>query len=126
MPLNSRAKGAVGERELADELVRLGMMARRTVQYSGKSGDAADLLVDGLALHVECKRTEQIRMDKWLDQVSIDCHGKPWIICLRQNRRPWLVIQTLDQWAADSNAAAYARIKRQDLIAGAMDATEAL
>lgn len=116
MPLNSRSKGAVGERELADELVRLGMLARRTVQYSGKSGDAADLVVDGLALHVECKRTEQIRMDKWLEQVSIDCHGKPWIICLRQNRRPWLVIQTLDQWAEDSTYALHARSHRADVI----------
>jgi Holliday junction resolvase len=126
MPLNSRSKGAVGERELADELVRLGMMARRTVQYSGKSGDAADLVVDGLALHVECKRTEQIRMDQWLEQVKRDCNGRPWIICMRQSRRPWLVVQTLDQWAGDSSSAAFARMRREQLIAGAMDATEAL
>jgi len=126
MPLNSRAKGAVGERELADELVRLGMLARRTVQYSGKSGEAADLVVDGLSLHLECKRTEVIRLDKWLEQVAVDSRGRPWIICTRQNRRPWLVIQTLDQWAADSTAASFARMRRQDLIAGAMDATEAL
>lgn len=126
MPLNSRAKGAVGERELADELVRLGMLARRTVQYSGKSGEAADLVVDGLSLHLECKRTEVIRLDKWLEQVAVDSRGRPWIICTRQNRRPWLVIQTLDQWASDSTAASFARMRRQDLIAGAMDATEAL
>ena len=116
MPLNSRAKGAVGERELADELVRLGMIARRTVQYSGKSGDAADLIVEGLSLHVECKRTEQIRMDKWLEQVERDCHGKPWVIVTRQSRRPWLVVQTLDQWVEDSTHAIRARSHRADIV----------
>ena len=119
MPLNSRAKGAVGERELADELVRLGMLARRTVQYSGKSGDAADLIVDGLGLHLECKRTEQIRMDKWLEQVAHDCHGKPWVIVTRQSRRPWLVVQTLDQWADDSAFAMRARSHRAEIMRNA-------
>lgn len=126
MPLNSRSKGAVGERELADELVRLGMLARRTVQYSGKSGDAADLIVEGLTIHVECKRTEQIRMDKWLEQVQRDSHGKPWLIFTRQSRRPWLVIQTIDQWAGDSTAAGFARAHRADLMRAAVDATQAI
>lgn len=102
MPVNSRAKGAAGERELADELNRLGLLARRSVQYCGKPGDNADLVVAGLRAHVECKRTETMRLERWLEQVALDAKGKPWIICYRQSRKPWLVIQTLEHWAADS------------------------
>lgn len=116
MPLNSRAKGAVGERELADHLCRLGLMARRTVQYSGKGGDDADLRIEGLDAHVECKRTEVIRLDRWLDQVTTDSRGRPWIICTRQSRRPWLVIQTLEHWVEDSADARRAREHRAEIM----------
>lgn len=116
MPVNGRAKGARGERELADELNRLGLLARRTVQYSGKSGESADLVVAGLAVHVECKRTEVIRLDKWLEQVAVDAHGKPWCIFMKQNRRPWLVVQTLEHWVADSQAAQRALAERMRII----------
>ena len=105
MPLNSRSKGAVGERELADELIRLGLVARRTVQYCGKSGDAADVVVDGLDLHVEVKRCERVRLSEWVEQASRDARTRRWAIFTRQSRRPWLVIQTLDQWIADSRIA---------------------
>ena len=121
MPLNSRAKGAAGERELADEFCRLGLLARRTVQYSGKGGDDADLRVEGLTAHVECKRTEVIRLDRWLEQVTLDCRGKPWIICTRQSRRPWLVIQTLEHWVQDSSDAKRARDARNDVFQRIID-----
>lgn len=120
MPVNGRAKGARGERELADELNRLGLLARRSVQYSGKSGEAADLIVVGLAAHVECKRTEVIRLDKWLEQVEADSRGRPWIIVMKQNRRPWLVVQTLEHWVADSRDAERAASERKARITQAM------
>ena len=53
---NSRAKGARGERELADALTMLGVSARRSVQYCGKGTDSGDLIVDGFPHHLECKR----------------------------------------------------------------------
>ena len=76
MPVNGRNKGAVGERELVDVLNSNGMMARRTVQYCGKSGDAADVVISGTELHVECKRTEHVRLYEWVEQAQRDAHGR--------------------------------------------------
>lgn len=38
--MNSRTKGAAGERELASKLREYGFEARRGQQYSGANGDA--------------------------------------------------------------------------------------
>lgn len=122
---NSREKGAVGERELADELNRLGMMARRSVQFCGATGEAADLLVQGLDLHVECKRCERIRMPEWVAQATRDAHGRPWVIVTRQSRQPWLVVQTLAQWSRDSMAAQLAMRHRAEVMDAAIRAQAA-
>lgn len=106
---NSRAKGAAGERELAHELTLRGLLSRRTVQYSGKGEDSADLMVEGLHLHVEVKRCEQIRLTEWLEQVERDSKGKPWVIFYRRSRGPWLVIMSLSLWVDDSQAAGRSR-----------------
>jgi len=118
---NGREKGAVGERELADLLGSHGMMARRTVQYCGNTGEASDLRVEGLHLHVECKRVERIRLAEWVDQATNDAKGRHWAIFTRQSRRPWLVIQTLEDWVRDSKAAAAAIEHRQSIITRAAE-----
>lgn len=100
--VNSRAKGCRGERELAHELIRLGMFAARSQQYCGRAGDA-DLDVRGLQLHVECKRTGRARVAEFMAQAKRDSHGKAHAVFMRlDGMRDWLVIQTLDQWASDS------------------------
>jgi Holliday junction resolvase len=115
MSLNSRAKGKRGELELVDELGRLGMLARRCAQYCGNSGEAADVLVTGTGLHLEVKRVERVTLHEWVAQASRDAHGKEWIIVTKQNRGPWLVVQTLEQWAGDSSHAAQAIEARRTL-----------
>lgn len=106
--MNSRAKGCRGERELAHELIRLGMFAARSQQYCGRAGDA-DLDVRGLQLHVECKRTGRARVAEFMAQAKRDSHGKAYAVFIRlDGMREWLVIQTLDQWALDSAIAARA------------------
>jgi Holliday junction resolvase len=107
--MNSRSKGARGELELADQLNRLGFLTRRSVQYCGNTGDAADLVVVNFDPHVEVKRTERVRLREWLEQVEVDSKGRPWLIFHRGNRMEWLVIQTLDQWNSDSKSAQAAR-----------------
>ena len=109
---NSRAKGARGERELADALGMLGVTARRSVQYCGKGTDSGDLIVDGFAPHLECKRVEAFRISEWLEQAARDCKARPFAIFARQTRQPWLVIQRLDDYAADSMAFNAARMHR--------------
>jgi Holliday junction resolvase len=108
MPLNSRGKGKRGELELVDELGRLGMLARRSAQYCGKSGEASDVVIDGTALHVEVKRCERITLLDWVAQAIRDAHGKSWVVVTKQNRGHWLVVQPLEQWAEDSKHASEA------------------
>ena len=119
--MHSRNKGKRGELELADRLCELGMLARRAQQYSGACGNA-DLVVEGLDLHLECKRTEQVRLADWLEQVGRDARGRPWVIVTRQTRSPWLVIQRLEHWVADSAAAAAAVEVRRRLMDASVQA----
>ena len=56
--INSRAKGAGGERELAKELRTYGYETRRGQQYSGANGDPDVVGLPGI--HIECKRYEKM------------------------------------------------------------------
>ena len=63
--INSRAKGASGERELAQLLRNQGHLeARRGQQYSGINGDADVIGVKGI--HIEVKRQEKVYDEKWM------------------------------------------------------------
>ena len=71
--MNSRKKGADGERELARVLAEYGYKARRGQQYSGANGDAD---VVGLPdIHIECKRVERLNIDKALQQAVDDAYA---------------------------------------------------
>ena len=64
--MNSREKGARGERELAEFLRLFGYETRRGQQYSGANGDADVVGLPGI--HIECKRVEKQAINDWLDQ----------------------------------------------------------
>lgn len=118
MPINSRRKGAVGERELAAELNSLGMLAHRSVQFSATAGDA-DVTVRGLKAHVEVKRVRRARLTDYVAQAKRDARNKPWVIALRQDGCEWLMIQPLAQWCADSAMAQEAIAARKALMEAA-------
>lgn len=72
--INSKQKGSRYEREIASQLKEYGYDARRTAQYCGKSGDAAD--VEGLkGIHIECKFCQQIKIYDWMAQATRDSEG---------------------------------------------------
>lgn len=75
MPLNSRQKGAVGEREFAALLREWGYdEARRGVQFKG-GPDSQD--VHGVpGIHFEVKRTEKLQLYAAVDQARRDAAGK--------------------------------------------------
>lgn len=98
---NSKRKGTVAERELANIFKAAGVPSRRSVQYCGRAGNA-DIVCEHLDLHIEVKRTERFSLTEAIAQASADSGGKPWIIVHRSNGRPWMVIQPFAQWAADS------------------------
>lgn len=94
--MNSRQKGAKGERELAGVLRSHGFDARRGQQYSGANGDAD---VVGLPnIHIECKRVERLNIYDAIDQAKRDTKGGLPAVFHRKNNCEWLVTMTLDDW----------------------------
>lgn len=72
--INSKQKGARFERLLASRFREYGFDARRTAQYCGNTGDAAD--VTGLpGVHVEAKHAEQMRLYEWIAQAKRDAEA---------------------------------------------------
>lgn len=118
--MNSRAKGKRGELMLVHELERLGMLARRGQQYAGAY--QADVLVEGLGVHIEAKNTANIRMRDWVLQASRDAKGLPWAIMYHLPRSvglpngKWLVITEIDAWSADSRSADAAREHKRTVV----------
>lgn len=98
--INSRNKGACGERELASVLQKtLGVKARRGRQYCG-SPDSPDVVTSIDGVHIECKRVEQFNLYKALDQATNDAGDKIPIVCHRKNRRDWVVVVRLSDLTA--------------------------
>ena len=97
MPINSRNKGKVGEREIAKILRDYGYDCRRGEQYCGANGDAD---VVGLPdIHCEIKRVEKLNIDNAIDQAVRDARaGEMPTVFHRKNRKPWLVTMRLDDW----------------------------
>lgn len=88
----SKQKGKRGEREAAAELGQLlGCHARRGVQYQG-STDSPDVVLEGVNVHVECKRTETINVYKALEQATGDAGSKVPIVWHRRNGKPSVVV----------------------------------
>ena len=88
--MNSRQKGAAGERELAEKLREYGYSARRGQQFSGANGDADVVGLPGY--HIECKRVEKLNIDDAMEQSVRDAReGETPIVCHRKNRKEWLV-----------------------------------
>ena len=95
--MNSRQKGARGERELAEKLREYGYEVRRGQQYSGANGDADVVGVPGL--HIECKRVEKLNLDDALAQSVRDSRdGEIPVVMHRKNRTEWKATLRLDDF----------------------------
>lgn len=89
----SRQKGKRGERECAAEMKSLlGVSCRRGVQFQG-GPDSPDVVLDGVPLHVECKRAESLNVYKALEQAAADApaHATP-VVWHRRNGKPSVLI----------------------------------
>lgn len=94
--VNSRAKGARGEREVVHILKDAGFEARRGQQYSG-SPDSPDVVWDG-PFHLEVKLCNRVELPKWIRQAEADCGEQPWAVVYRSNGEPWKVVVELDEF----------------------------
>lgn len=96
--VNSRAKGARAERELANKLKEYGYAAHRTQQFCGKAGDADVTCTELSSYHIECKMVEALNIHKAMNQALNDCKDKTPICVHRKNNKPWLVTMFLEDW----------------------------
>ena len=95
--MNSRDKGARGERELASKLREYGYDCRRGQQYCGANGDAD---VVGLPkLHIECKRVERLNLYDAMAQAKHDKKPEELpAVFHRKNNSKWLVTMEIDDF----------------------------
>jgi Holliday junction resolvase len=97
MGINSREKGAKGERELARILRERGYDARRGQQFSGANGDPDVVGLPGI--HLEVKRVERLNIYDAISQSIGDARdGEMPVVVHRKNARKWLVTMTLDDF----------------------------
>jgi len=103
--MNSKQKGARGERELSSKLKEYGFSTRRGQQYCGANGDADVIGLEGI--HIECKRAEKLNLDEAMEQATADCEPtindihKPLkvpAVFHRRNNKMWKVTMYLDDW----------------------------
>lgn len=96
--MNSRVKGAAGERELSAKLREYGFDCRRGQQYRG-GGDSPDVV--GLpGIHIECKRVERLNIEAAMAQSRRDAEGTSDVpvVMHRRNREGWKVTMDLDDF----------------------------
>lgn len=105
--MNSREKGASGERELAEILRKFGYTARRGQQFCGANGDADVVGIPGI--HIECKRVERLNIDEAMLQSERDAakHEELPVVMHRKNRKPWRVTLNLADFIALIKEAGY-------------------
>lgn len=87
--INSRAKGANGEREISRLIRERGYNVRRGQQFSGLEGED----VVGLDyIHLEVKRVENLNIDKAMEQSIRDSKaGQIPTVFHRKNNKKWKV-----------------------------------
>lgn len=97
MGRSSRDKGKRGEREVAALLRERGHDARRGVQYHGGPGSPD---VTGLpGVHIEVKRTEQLRLYDALAQSMADAgDGEVPTVWHRRNGERWVVVMDAEDF----------------------------
>ncbi len=89
--MNSRTKGARGERQWRDELRANGYAARRGQQFSG-SPDSPDVVCSELDwIHFEVKAVERLNIEEAMEQARRDASNKVPIVAHRRSFRRWLV-----------------------------------
>ena len=97
--MNAKRKGSAGERELLHLLEAHGIAAHRNLQQFIGGVDNPDIAatVYGIPLHVECKRTERLRLSEAVAQAVHDANGNALpVVVHRSNRQPWLLTVRLE------------------------------
>lgn len=99
---SSKRKGKIGELEVVNLLKAADFNAHRSVQYCGATGDAPDVVVEGLPLHIEVKRVERLNLKQAYQQAVHDSKANGNIeipvVFHRKSRQPWMVMLSADDF----------------------------
>lgn len=100
MGINSKQKGARGERELSRKLQEFGYITRRSVQYNGKVDEGQADIVGLPYIHVEVKRVERLNIYDAIEQAKRDSKKSDNLPAVfhRKNNCEWLVTMRLEDW----------------------------
>ena len=97
--INSKQKGAEGEREFANLCKKHGFNVRRTAQYNGKELDSKADVVGIPGIHIEVKRVENLNIHQAVEQAVRDNHNIDIpIVAHRKNKKPWLITMLAEDW----------------------------
>ena len=105
MSINSRAKGARGERAWCQFLASQGYDAKRGRQNAGRDQfgqDFPDVVCPDLNyIHWEVKCVERLNVGDAVSQAERDCEGtgKVPIVAHKKNHAPWLVTMPAEEFA---------------------------
>lgn len=89
--INSRAKGAAGERQWATYLSDRGYPARRGQQFSG-GVESPDVVCETLKdIHWEVKRVQKLNIHDAVAQAIRDAGCKLPVVAHRKNGETWLI-----------------------------------
>ena len=99
--INSKEKGKRFERKIASIFREEGYEARRSAQYCGNTGEAADVV--GIPnIHIECKNQNRMCLYDWVDQAVRDStaagDGKLPVVIHKADNKEILVTMRLDDW----------------------------
>lgn len=96
--LNSKQKGARGERMWRDQLRERGFEARRGQQFSGGT-DSPDVICESLPdIHFEVKNVERFNVWDAMHQAVKDAGTKTPVVAYKRNDHDWLVILRAEDW----------------------------
>jgi hypothetical protein len=111
--MNSRDKGARGERAVANFLKTYGYKARRGQQFHG-GADSPDVV--GLPnIHIEVKFVEQLRLQQAYEQSFRDAgDGEIPTVWHKRNREPLMVTLTAEDFMRIYMASQYCREQTRD------------
>tara|TARA_S200002703_G_scaffold118308_1_gene103958 strand:+ start:1070 stop:1444 length:375 start_codon:yes stop_codon:yes gene_type:complete len=98
MSVDSRQKGARGERMWRDQLREAGYNAIRGQQHSGNP-DNPDVICEDLpSIHWEVKCVEKLNIEKAMDQARRDAGDKTPVVAHKRNHRAWLITMPAEEF----------------------------
>lgn len=96
MTINSKAKGARFEREVASILRDNGYEARRGCQFAGGQ-DSPDVVSD-FPFHIEAKMVEKLNLANALEQARRDSGGSDYCVIHRKKNQEAMITMPLAQF----------------------------